>query len=659
MDKNLQQKYKELANSIRALSIDAIEKANSGHPGLPLGMADVATILFTKHLKYDVTKPDWLDRDRFILSAGHGSMLLYSLSYLLGYKDSPLIQLKKFRTLHSKTAGHPEYGLLKCIETTTGPLGQGIANAVGMALSEKILSQKFGKSIVDHKTWVLAGDGCLMEGISQESISIAGHLGLNKLILIFDDNEISIDGHTSLTTSDDQMKRFKASNWNTISVNGHDFNEIDRAFKKASSSDKPTLIACKTIIGFGSPNKSGMSASHGSPLGFEEAKKTKEKLNWKHPNFEIPKKILFTWRKFGIKGSKKRIFWEKRLKNHKERNQFLSNFKSLKYKRNEKLKVFLHNIITKKTNEATRKSSQNAIEVLSEYIPNFIGGSADLTGSNLTKVTSSKTNGKNKNYIYYGVREHLMAGAMNGISLHGGFIPYGGTFLIFSDYCKNSIRLSALMKRQVIYVFTHDSIGLGEDGPTHQPIEQLAALRAIPGILVLRPCDAIETFECWEIAIKENKMPSCIVLSRQSLPLLRNKISSNYSHFGAYFLIQEKKSSITLIATGSEVSIAKSIQEILLEKDIYSNIVSMPSIELFEKQSKKYKDEILGKNPRVIIEAASSFGWHKYLRDSDSIFSIDKFGESGKAIDLFNYFGLNPLEISKKILNLYFKNGKS
>ena len=654
MIKNMDKKFNHLANTIRALSFDAIERANSGHPGLPMGMADVATVLFSKYLKFDVTDSKWLDRDRFILSAGHGSMLLYSLSYLVGYKDISINQIKKFRNLHSKTAGHPEFGLLKSIETTTGPLGQGVANAVGMALSEKILNSRFGKSLVNHRTWVMAGDGCLMEGISQESISIAGHLKLNKLVVIFDNNGISIDGETSLTTSDDHIKRFQASNWNTISIDGHDYKEIDLAFKEASQSNKPTLISCKTIIGYGSPNKSGKSSSHGSPLGADEVKKTREKLKWNYPPFVIPKNILNKWRSFGTRGTKKRIAWEKSLKSNKKKSEFLKCFNIKKYKRNESSKSFLKDIINKSDKEATRKSSQNAIEILSTNVKNFIGGSADLTGSNLTKIKSSVTAGKNINYIYYGVREHLMAGAMNGISLHGGFIPYGGTFLIFSDYCKNSIRLSALMKQQVIYVFTHDSIGLGEDGPTHQPIEQLAGLRAIPNLLVLRPCDAVETFECWEIAINEKQTPSCIALSRQSLPLLRKKIDINYSYKGAYFLSKNKGSNVTLIATGSEVSIAKKVYEILLKHNIKSNIISMPSLELFDRQEKKYRNRILGLSPRIVIEAASSFGWHKYLRDNDSLFCIDTFGESGKAEDLYNYFGLKANDIAKNIVKKYF-----
>ena len=646
---------REMANAIRSLSMDAIEKSNSGHPGLPLGMADVVTVLFSNYLKYNPLYPKWHDRDRFVLSAGHGSMLLYAIAYLTGYKDININQIKKFRQLGSKTAGHPEYGLLDCIETTTGPLGQGLANAVGMALSEKILCKKFGKSIVDHKTWALVGDGCLMEGISQEAISLAGHQKLKKLIVLFDDNGISIDGSTSLTTSDNHIKRFEASNWNTLKVDGHNFSEINSAFKKIENSTKPSLIAFKTIIGFGSPNKSGKSDSHGSPLGKNETKITKKALGINSKAFSVPENILKLWRKVGKRGELEVKKWNGRLEKNKLKKEFLNQFKKKAYKRKKTTNTFLSNIVKNNFNEATRKSSQNSIEFFSRYIDNFLGGSADLTGSNLTKVSSSKSNGKKVNYIYYGVREHLMAAAMNGISLHGGFIAYGGTFLIFSDYCKNSIRLSAIMKQRVIYVFTHDSIGLGEDGPTHQPIEQLEGLRSIPNLLVMRPCDAIETFECWEIAIEENKTPTALILSRQSLPLLRKKVNTNFSRKGAYFIKKNVKSKITFIATGSEVSLAKKVQDILVKKNIMSNLVSMPCVELFEKNTSTYKNKILGNNPRIIIEAASGSGWYKYLRENDLIFSMEKFGESGKAKELFEYFGFEENKIVKKILEKYFK----
>ena len=511
---------KLMSNSIRALSIDAIERANSGHPGMPLGMADVATVLFSKFLKFDPSDPQWIDRDRFVLSAGHGSMLLYALSYLVGYKDSSIKQIKNFRQLGSKTAGHPEYGLLKCIETTTGPLGQGLGNAVGMAIAENLLNKKYG-NIINHKTYVIAGDGCLMEGISHEAISIAGHMKLKNLIVFFDDNKISIDGSVSLTCSDNQKKRFIASNWNTIEINGHCFKEIEDGIKNANKSDKPTLILCKTTIGFGSPNKSGKEIAHGSPLGSNEAKLTKEKLGWNYKSFEVPNNIKKKWIKVGLDGKKKRLKWELKLSKSKYRKNIKNQFKDKVIHRDNETYSFLNNIIKKNKDEATRKSSQNSLEFFSRKINNFLGGSADLTGSNLTKTKYSNISKKKINYIHYGIREHLMAAAMNGIAVHRGFIPYGGTFLVFSDYCKNSIRLSAMMKKQVIYVLTHDSIGLGEDGPTHQPVEHLIALRSIPNLLVLRPCDAIETFESWEIAINTFSSPSAIILSRQSLPLIR------------------------------------------------------------------------------------------------------------------------------------------
>ncbi|MFL2660338.1 MAG: transketolase [Alphaproteobacteria bacterium] len=648
------EKLNLMANAIRALSIDAIEKAKSGHPGMPLGMADVATVLFSKFLNFDVSKPNWFNRDRFVLSAGHGSMLLYALSYLLGYKDCSLNQIKKFRQLGSKTAGHPEFGLLKSIETTTGPLGQGLANGVGMALAEKILNLEYG-SIVDHKTWVIVGDGCLMEGISHEAISFAGHHKLNKLIVLFDDNNISIDGPTNLTCSDDQIKRFEASNWNCIQINGHNLNQINNALKKASKSNKPTFISCKTIIGFGSPNKSGKETCHGSPLGEEEAKLTKNKLNWPYENFSVPNNILKNWRKVGNKGEKIRVKWEKKLSYSKFKKKFSDQINHKVTSRKKGTNLFLEKIIKNKLPEATRKSSQKTLDLLYKNYANLLGGSADLTGSNLTKVSSSYSKGRKINYIHYGVREHLMAAAMNGVAVHGGFIPYGGTFLVFSDYCKNSIRLSAMMKKQVIYVFTHDSIGLGEDGPTHQPIEHLAGLRAIPNLNVFRPCDAIETYECWEIALSSSRTPSILALSRQNLPLIRDKYKINLSSRGAYILNKSKKAKLTIIASGSEVSIGYDIQKLLIEKNIFVNLVSIPCIEIFDSQSQKYKESILGKIPKIIIEASSTQSWYKYLGKDDHVIGIDEFGESGKANDLFNHFGLTKEKILKKILNEYFK----
>ena len=643
----------EMANSIRALSIDAIENANSGHPGMPMGMADIATILFSFFLKFDPSKPKWLDRDRFVLSAGHGSMLLYALSYLLGYKDCNLNQIKKFRQLGSKTAGHPEYGMLDCIETTTGPLGQGLANAVGMAISEKLLNKKYG-SLVDHKTWVVAGDGCLMEGISQEAISLAGHLKLNKLIVLFDDNNISIDGPTNLTCSDDQKKRFEASNWDTFKINGHNFREIFETISKAIKSSKPSLIICKTIIGYGSPNKSGKETCHGSPLGTNESLLTKQNINWPHKKFFIPKHIKKYWQKVSSRNVKKRMNWENKLNKSKLKKIFLSQFKNFKIKRNKNTHNFLENIVKLNINEATRKSSQNCINYFYTQIPNLLGGSADLTGSNLTKVQSSIVKGKNSNYIHYGVREHLMAAAMNGISVHGGYIPYGGTFLVFSDYCRNSIRLSAMMKQKVIYVFTHDSIGLGEDGPTHQPIEHLASLRSIPNLNVLRPCDQIETFEAWEIALNSEKTPSVLALSRQNLPLIRKDFKTNKSMMGAYHLDENKDSKISLFASGSEVEIAVKISKLLKDDNINSNIISVPCTRLFDSQSQAYKDKILSNLPRVFIEAGSSDTWYKYSGENDLMFGVNLFGESGKGKDVYNHFGLEDKQILKKIMVKFF-----
>ena len=644
-----------MSNAIRALTIDAIEKANSGHPGMPLGMADVATVLFSKFIKFDPSNPAWVDRDRFVLSAGHGSMLLYAISYLVGYKDCSLTQIKKFRQLGSKTAGHPEYGLLKSIETTTGPLGQGLANGVGMAIAEKTLNAKFG-NIINHKTWVIVGDGCLMEGISQEAISLAGHLNLSKLIVLYDNNKISIDGPTSLTCSDNQKQRFEASNWNTLTVDGHDFNSIEKGISRSLKSNKPTLIICNTKIGFGSPNKSGKESSHGSPLGKTESILTKKELDWHHKDFFIPDKIKKKWRNLGDKGKKKRQNWVEKYAKTKIYKLLLREVSESKIHRNNLTTNFLENIVNQNIQEATRKSSQNVIEFLSEnLVKNFIGGSADLTGSNLTKTKFSVAGKKKNNYIHYGVREHLMAGAMNGIAVHGGFIPYGGTFLVFSDYCKNAIRLSAMMKKRVIYILTHDSIGLGEDGPTHQPIEHLAGLRAIPNLLVLRPCDAIETYEAWEIAINSINAPSAIILSRQNLPLLRRKVKINLSSNGGYVLNSNKKASITFIATGSEVSIAKETQELLKKNNIYSNLVSMPSIEIFNNKNKKYVERVLGKQPRIVIEAGSSYSWHKFIREDDMAYTIDSFGESGKGAELFKYYGFNAQKIALQIKKKYFK----
>ena len=612
--------HTDLANAIRFLSADAVEKAQSGHPGMPMGMADVAVVLFRKFLKFDPSFPKWPDRDRLILSAGHGSMLLYALAYLTGYKDMTLNQIKRFRQLGSKTAGHPEYGLASCVETTTGPLGQGIGNAVGMAIAERLLASQYKNKIVNHYTYVIAGDGCLMEGISQEAISLAGHLKLKKLIMLFDDNHISIDGPTSLSTSDNQIARFQASGWSTEKVDGHKPNQIERALKRARKSQKPTLIACRTIIGYGSPNKGGTEATHGAPLGQDEVDATRKKLKWKYKPFIIPPNILKAWRQIGMRGYHVRKKWERDLKKSKYANEFLQQTRGkLSSNWEKELDALKNNFQNESPDWATRKSSQKVLENLTKNIPFLLGGSADLTGSNLTKtdqlkpIEPGKFTGK---YIYYGVREHAMAATMNGIALHKGFIPYGGSFLIFTDYCRNAIRLSALMSQQVIYVMTHDSIGLGEDGPTHQPIEQLPSLRAIPNLFVFRPADAVETAECWNLAIKRREGPSLLSLSRQSLPTVRiNSPSSNLSSKGGYIISGEYKNpKVVILATGSEVNIALSAQKKLKRLKINTNVVSLPCWELFDQQTESYKEKILGKsNLRVSIEAASPFGWEKYI----------------------------------------------
>ncbi len=638
--------HNALANAIRFLSADAVQKANSGHPGMPMGMADVATVLFTRFLKFDAAQPKWADRDRFILSAGHGSMLLYSVMYLLGYTDMTIEQIKNFRQLGAITAGHPEYGHVSAAETTTGPLGQGIANAVGMALAERMLAARFGDGVVNHTTYVIAGDGCLMEGISHEAISLAGHLKLSKLIVLWDDNKISIDGPTDLTVSDDQRKRFEASGWNTWSVDGHNADEIAAAIAAAQKSDKPALIACRTLIGYGAPTLAGTSKTHGSPLGAAEIAGARDALGWPHEAFTVPDAVLKSWRAAGARGVEARKAWEGRL-------DALSNKAEFKRTTKGELPLGWEQAILalkKKTSAelpkvATRQSSETTLNALAGVIPEMIGGSADLTGSNNTKagvMAPVKPGDYSGRYVFYGVREHGMAAAMNGMALHGGFIPYGGTFLVFTDYCRPSIRLSALMGQRVVYVMTHDSIGLGEDGPTHQPVEHLAALRAIPNLYVMRPCDTVETAECWQVALNATKTPSVLALTRQALPTLRaTHTDDNLSAKGGYVLAEaEGKRQATIIATGSEVSLAMDARAKLKAEGINAAVVSLPCWELFDAQSAAYRAQVLGDGPRVAVEAASTFAWDRYVGEKGAVVGMTTFGASAPAPDLYKHFGI-------------------
>lgn len=644
-----QVEHNRMANAIRFLSADAVEKAKSGHPGMPMGMADVATVLYTKFLKFDPKHPNWPDRDRFILSAGHGSMLLYSLLHLTGYADFDLDQIKNFRQMGFRTAGHPEFGHGEGIETTTGPLGQGIATSVGFALGERIMNARFGNDVVDHFTYVIAGDGCLMEGISQEAISMAGHMKLSKLIVLFDDNGISIDGPTSLSTSEDHTKRFEAAGWDVQEIDGHDPVAIEAAIAKAKTTNTPSMIACKTQIGFGAPTKAGTSATHGAALGAEELTGMRKKLEWDNEPFDIPADIRDAWLAAGARGADDFNAWGARFDGLEAglKDEFERRIEG-KLPENwiEAFNDYKKQITEDKPKVATRKASENVLEVLTKAIPEMIGGSADLTGSNNTKTSSqapiTAAGGYEGAYIYYGIREHGMAAAMNGLALHGGVLPYGGTFLVFTDYCRPSIRLSALMNQRVVYVMTHDSIGLGEDGPTHQPVEHVASLRAMPNVTVIRPADAVETAEAWAMSITNESGPTVLALTRQNLPVLRAEYrEDNLVARGGYVISDcDGDRQVTLIATGSEVEIAVDAQAKLKADGINAAVVSLPSWELFDAQSPEYRKEVLGSAPRVAIEALSVFGWEKYVGDNGKVIGMHGFGASAPAPVLYEHFGI-------------------
>lgn len=649
-----QHKLQQMANAIRFLSADAIEKAKSGHPGMPLGMADVAAVLFGRYLKVNPADPRWFDRDRFVLSAGHGSMLLYSLFYLMGYNDITLDDIKNFRQLGSKTAGHPEYGHLAGIDMTTGPLGQGISSAVGMALAERRINAEFGNDLCNHYTYVICGDGCLMEGISEEAISLAGLWKLNKLIVFWDNNNITIDGTVDKSNGTDQIARFKAVGWNTISINGQEYSEIADAIEQAQKSDKPTLIACKTTIGFGAPHKQGTPKVHGSPLGAEELAEMRQNLGWTAEPFEIPTEIMAAWRAAGQRSAAQYAEWQNNAQTNAKFLDYITN--KLPQNWNKDLNELENKAVKEQISVATRKASQLCLENIMGRIPQIIGGSADLAASNLTFVEGMKTitaADYDGNNVMYGIREHAMGAIMNGMALHGGVIPYGGTFFVFSDYMRPSMRLAALMGLRVIYVLTHDSIGVGEDGPTHQPIEHLASYRAMPNIYTFRPCDVVETAEAWKIALESEQTPSILALSRQNVPTLRTKTTENMSRFGAYVISPaQREPQATILATGTEVALAVEAQKRLRADGVEVSVVSMPCCELFDAQPEEYKHSILGKAPRIAVEAAAVYGWEKYTGSSENVIGLSGFGASGKGEDVYKHFGITVEHIVEKVRNI-------
>lgn len=645
---------RQLANAIRALSMDAVQSANSGHPGMPMGMADVATVLYSDYLKFDPADPKWADRDRFVLSAGHGSMLAYATLHLAGYARPTLGDIRNFRQLHSPCAGHPENFELEGVETTTGPLGQGLATSVGMAIAERHLNALYGDGLVDHRTWVIAGDGCLMEGINHEAIGLAGHLGLGRLTVLWDDNKITIDGSTDLSTSEDIAARYAATGWHVESCDGHDPADIRRAIDAALADPRPSLIACRTVIGFGAPNKQGTSATHGSPLGADEVAAARKELGWTAEPFVIPADIASAWAAFGEKGKALHAEWNDRLANSDKKSEFEDRL-SGKVVPGDAFKAYLDGLVAEPPKVATRKASENTLTALTADIGALVGGSADLTGSNNTKTSSTKPLTKNDysgRYIYYGIREFGMAAAMNGMALHGGVVPYGGTFLVFADYCRAAIRLSALQQQRVVYVMTHDSIGLGEDGPTHQPIEHLQSLRAMPNLLVMRPADAVETAECWALALAQESRPSLLALTRQNLPPLRHDVSENLCLKGGYRLRDASAArKVVLVATGSEVSLAIEVADKLEAAGHGADVVSMVSTELFDEQTAAYQADILPDDALIVsIEAGTTFGWERYTGRHGLRFGIDSFGASAPIEDLFKHFGLTADAITPQIL---------